>query len=120
MHVSTVLLINALCEIGMGLAFLLLADSMIPDLTPNGRTTTRVLGSSLLALGYVTFHHRDDRHQAATTIRTNLLFHVLAGLVLGMDVVTAEASPFWPPTFLHAVLTASLLYTVARRRKKVD
>ena len=99
--------INAFCEIGMGLAFMFAPDTMIPELTSNGRTTTRVLGSSLVAFGYMTSQSDDTKRLAGA----NLLFHIVAGFVLGMDVFQRVSSPFLPPTLLHIFLAVLLIYS---------
>jgi len=109
-----VLTINALCEAGMGLGFLLLPDAMIPDLTDTGRTTTRVFGCSLLALSFAT--HQSTDYQ--TSLSANLFFHIAAGVVLGSDVLAKDSSPFVPPTFLHIMLSVLLIATYCLPKHK--
>ena len=100
-----ILKVNAACEVILGVGFFLIPDTIIPHLNQNGRTTTRVFGTSLISLGCISWKFATSRD----AILCNLIFHIFGGLVLAFDAVTGDESPFIPPTMLHLVLTIGLL-----------
>ena len=123
---SIILKLNSLCELCMGISFILIPDKMIPMLTSDGITTTRVFGASLIALSCISWptststststvttnNPKSNDNSAIHTKRIvicNLMFHILGGLILAIDVATyREESPFIPPTMLHLFLSIAL------------
>ena len=114
---TKVLRINAVCEGLMGLGFLLQPDTIIPELNHAGRVTTRVFGTSLLALSAVSVACSGTNHPDARAVAaSNLIFHVVGGVVLGVDAATPLDSPFAPPAALHLGLTGAIVVALGRSR----
>ena len=113
-----ILKVNAICEFIMGIGFFVFPDAIIPLLNQNGRTTTRVFGTSLISMGCISWRFRTSRDVAVI----NLIFHMFGGLALAVDAATCDESPFIPPAILHLFLTiglaASLMSTKATTIKQ--
>lgn len=105
----------------MGLGFLIVPDSVVPGLQQNGRTTTRVFGSTLVALAAtsVSILSGVSRKVQVRVICAHVFFHVVAGVVLAMDWATVPNSPFLPPVGLHVGLTIALVWELSKPQVKV-
>jgi hypothetical protein len=112
---STVLRVNAVFELSMGIAFSTIPNAMIPDLGANGVTTTRVFGTSLMGLAYMSWTLASiDATARRNLVFGNLIFHAFGFFALGLDVLTrgVDESPFILPIILHWGLTWCLIWAL--------
>jgi hypothetical protein len=114
MHCAYLLIVTALCEVGIGLVLLVWPSLPLALLlgvehaTPEVHIVARIAGAALLALGVTCWLVRSDRHSPAQPgVTTGVLIYdvaaavilACAGLFLGFAGVV-----LWPGVVLHTVL----------------